>query len=1012
MKIKRLLIGMFVCILAAGMAFATGSSNAISKRAYDQGKEDSGKIMKSAKSSNSNIIELGPDNIAGRVRSVIIDNRDSTNQTLWAGGVAGGLYKTTDGGQHWNRVPMHLPNGTEVTLPISCMTQTSDGVIYIGTGEGFVPTGNNNGICGPIGRGLYRFVDENTYNVIPSTKPASDTVTNANADWSYINRLAFAEYNNVLYFYAATNTGLYRWVINSASDWNNAPTKVFTGSVQDIDVAISKGILYFTATHTIYKIGNIANATQSCVEISRNYFDTTNISRIEVAVAPSDENYVYAVIADTNGMLKGVYLTTNQQVWNIVSTSTVSIFSRLNKGTHNNTIAVFPNNAKKIIVGGNALWIGEGFEGATLFTWTKSSSTEDELNSGNYMGSVYVSSHYVHSGAHQIVFPSHMNSSVDYSTFYVATDGGVFSSTNAGNSFTMCNKGLNTTQFYSLAVATDASVFGGAQDNSIPFIQSRNASDSGSLNTTAQVIWYGNGGGVASSMFQLISPMSRRYLLVSSNGSNLGRTYADYNEFTNTQTWSTGLDFTGNSNGEYIFNGGPNVPPALLWETTNDTRIADSVTFTMDTNSWVKRGDSVMYIRNADLTSPDRTNFNILRNDTILVRSRRHFDYPFKYVFDHNFNASEELTHTVKNPIQSRLFFAAAKDGKNKLFLTANATDFTKLQNAIAWKCLIEFNESVPHAMAISKDGDCLFVSIDRSDSTTRLVRIKNLLSGETDGVNLYQPDNTHGFVVDTLVLGDTNFLRRPITSISYDPRDGRDNVIVTCGGFENTPNIYYITNASTNYTVNAKTLVANNMPVYSSLIEDSTGNVYVGSDNGLFITDNINNAQPTWTTHGDFLGVPIFAIKQQTNNMKYTSTTYVSGANFDTYSWGKTKYPRAIYYATYGRGLFMDKQYISDTVNAISIDGPQNVTNSNTIKVYPNPANNYAHIDFSVAENTTVDIQMFDMSGKMVYTKSLGKVATGLHSQIIPCEQLKKGVYVVRVAAGTQPMTSKLIVK
>ena len=106
-----------------------------------------------------------------------------------------------------------------------------------------------------------------------------------------------------------------------------------------------------------------------------------------------------------------------------------------------------------------------------------------------------------------------------------------------------------------------------------------------------------------------------------------------------------------------------------------------------------------------------------------------------------------------------------------------------------------------------------------------------------------------------------------------------------------------------------------------------------------------------------------------------------------------------------------MDKQYITDTTNEISIEGPVAVAD-NTLKVYPNPAATYAHIDFTVGQSTNVDIQLFDMSGRVVYTKSLGKVMAGTHAQVIPCENLNKGVYVVRVAAGTQPMTSKLIVK
>ena len=1009
MKVNKLFIGMFVCIFAAGTIVATSGNFSISKKAFNKS-DDKEKVAKAAKSADENIVELGPDNVAGRVRGLIFDNQDTTNQTLYAGGVAGGLFKTTDGGQHWQRVPMHLPNGTEVTLPISCMVQTSDGVLYIGTGEGFLTSGINNNITAPVGRGLYRFVDENNYSLVPATAPASDTITDNTSDWAYINRLAAAEYNNVLYFYAATNTGLFRWKIQSDADWNNTPTKVFTGAVYDLDVSYHNTMLYFTTKNTIFKIGNIVSDTQNPIEISRNYLDTTNIARIEVAVAPSNENYVYAVVADTNGMSKGVYVTTNQQVWNIITTSTVTLFSRSNKGTHNNSIVVFPDNPLKIAVGGNALWIGEGFAGATLYTWTKSAYTESDLNAGSYMNQVYASSYFVHSGIHNIVFPNYFNSSADRNTFYMATDGGVFSTTNGGGSYTMHNKGLNTAQFYTLAIANDASVLGGAQDNSVPFIQSRNASDSGDVNTTAQVIWMGNGGGVASSMFQLTAPISRRCLFVSSEGANVGRTYADYSDFTNTQTWSTGQEFTGGR-----FASGAAVPAMLLWETINDRTIVDSVTFTLDTNSWIKRGNDVLYVRNPDLTSEDRLDFTIQAGDTILVRSRGHFDYPFEYVFTNTFVAKDQPTHTVKNPVQNRFFVAASNGGINKIYMTPNATDFTKAR--LLWFELMKFGKSVPHALAISNDGDCLYIAIDEEDGGSRLIRFNNMLVANDAEQLQYEPpfngqQGRYLVVVDTVRFGDSTRLNRRITSLAVDPRQGTDNLVITCGDFENEPNLYYMTNATaTNYTVTPHTVINNKMPLYSSLVEMTSGKVYVGSENGLYITNDITIANPTWTVHGDFLGIPVFAIKQQTNTMQFKQTTYFSGANEEVYKWGKTKYPGAIYYATYGRGIFMDKQYITDTINEISIEGPVAVAD-NTLKVYPNPAATYSQIDFTVGQSTNVDIQLYDMSGRVVYRKSLGKVMAGTHSQIIPCENLNKGVYVVRVAAGTQPMTSKLIVK
>lgn len=58
------------------------------------------------KSGNSNTdlnwIEMGPDNIGGRTRAVIFDNRDANANTLYAGSVTGGLFKSTNLGSSWS----------------------------------------------------------------------------------------------------------------------------------------------------------------------------------------------------------------------------------------------------------------------------------------------------------------------------------------------------------------------------------------------------------------------------------------------------------------------------------------------------------------------------------------------------------------------------------------------------------------------------------------------------------------------------------------------------------------------------------------------------------------------------------------------------------------------------------------------------------------------------------------------------------------------------------------------
>ncbi|MEY4659933.1 MAG: hypothetical protein RJB36_1699, partial [Bacteroidota bacterium] len=100
-----------------------------------------GQIRKMKKSKSIVFESMGPDNIGGRTRAIQPD-RTNINR-LWAGGVSGGLFVSTNKGNTWDRVESYFTAGANPF--ISSMTQTPDGVLYVSTGsdqEGW----NGNGV--------------------------------------------------------------------------------------------------------------------------------------------------------------------------------------------------------------------------------------------------------------------------------------------------------------------------------------------------------------------------------------------------------------------------------------------------------------------------------------------------------------------------------------------------------------------------------------------------------------------------------------------------------------------------------------------------------------------------------------------------------------------------------------------------------------------------------------------------------------------------------------------------
>ncbi len=63
-------------------------------------------IQKQAGIKNSSVFDfdwelLGPNNLGGKTRAILFDNRDTSGMTMFAGSVMGGIFKSDNGGGKW-----------------------------------------------------------------------------------------------------------------------------------------------------------------------------------------------------------------------------------------------------------------------------------------------------------------------------------------------------------------------------------------------------------------------------------------------------------------------------------------------------------------------------------------------------------------------------------------------------------------------------------------------------------------------------------------------------------------------------------------------------------------------------------------------------------------------------------------------------------------------------------------------------------------------------------------------
>jgi len=77
----------------------------------------------------------------------------------------------------------------------------------------------------------------------------------------------------------------------------------------------------------------------------------------------------------------------------------------------------------------------------------------------------------------------------------------------------------------------------------------------------------------------------------------------------------------------------------------------------------------------------------------------------------------------------------------------------------------------------------------------------------------------------------------------------------------------------------------------------------------------------------------------------------------------------------------------------------------------YPNPCGSHAFIKYQVPRKSSVDLRVYDASGRLVEVIVDGEVEAGYHSTRLDTKSYVSGVYFYRLAAGNKVFTKKLIV-
>lgn len=402
---------------------------------------------------------MGPDNIGGRSRDILFD-RNNPSRAL-AGGVTGGLWISDDAGLSWR---VYAGNDTLAGIGVVSLVQCANGDIYAGTGENpnnsnNTPSGTANGETGKIGEGIWKSTDGgNTFTQLAATIPSVDNSNNA--EFAFIPGLA-AHPTDGQTVVAGTNSGA---VItrDGGQTWTNlANNSALTGSfIQDVEVA-DDGTVHLSANGRYYK-GNIDDPNS--FQLEPGLFDNKTFRRLQIGLAPSDNNYVYVIGCNNPGQTTGVYRSKDGgETWSAIAPISLpsdGFNPTGEQGWFDMEIAVHPSDKNRAYVAGQlAMWAYQYEESTSKNLWWPISTWVFSANPQFF-------TQYVHADQHQIRF--HPNNP-DW--MYVTTDGGIHRTKKAAvpygtvPAFEILNEGFGVTQFYGIAAGLDGRVLGGTQDN-------------------------------------------------------------------------------------------------------------------------------------------------------------------------------------------------------------------------------------------------------------------------------------------------------------------------------------------------------------------------------------------------------------------------------------------------------------------------------------------------------------------------------------------------------------------
>lgn len=385
----------------------------------------------------NNIFYNGTGANAGRLSTIAIHPTDPN--IVYLGAAQGGVWKSTDAGQTWTPL---TDSQCSLAMGWIAIDPVNPNIIYAGTGEQHF-SGDSYYGCGVL-----RSSDAGaTWTQLGAS--VFDTATGGARISRVVINPATAGSTATTTVFAASTFGLYK-SLDSGGTW----ALKLAGIVTDVLIHPTNPQIMYAAVGAIF--GSAANGIYRSTDGGENWTKLTNglpaadVGRINLAIAPSNPQILYAAIQDSfngslaDGALLGIWSTADGGAsWTqLTATNASCSLGSSHQCWYDMAIAVDPTNPNTVYFGG--IW---------LYKSTNAGATFADISQG-------VDGRYIHVDQHVLVFDS-------LQRLYVGNDGGIWRTVDGGATWTNLNGNLAVNQFYpgvALHPSNASVALGGMQD--------------------------------------------------------------------------------------------------------------------------------------------------------------------------------------------------------------------------------------------------------------------------------------------------------------------------------------------------------------------------------------------------------------------------------------------------------------------------------------------------------------------------------------------------------------------